>query len=133
MRKIFEFFKKYQIILGLALLAGLIISYKLLFPQTTSQAPGPSPTPIPTPTNSLLPTPESEKGVTEEKLLKDLLIDFPLAPYLPYPDKNKLIIRYSGPLTLEIFIKQAGVTKQDALDWISSKKVDPQTHQIIWK
>ena len=56
--------------------------------------------------------------------------DYPLAALLPYKTKN-FEISYEGPLLLRVVLKNANQKKQ-ALDWIQSKEVDPNTHQIEW-
>ncbi len=128
MKKIIHFLKKYQLVIGLALLASLIASYKLLFP------PPPEPTPSaprqPTPS----PVPASGRGISETEFARQLKQQFPLDQYLPYPGPE-FIIRYLAPLKLEIIIKQAtsAAMKQKALDWIRAQGVDPKSHQIIWR
>lgn len=135
MKKIIAFLKKYQLVIGLALIAGLVVSYKLLFPsQPTQPTPLPiSPTPSPFPT----PTPISEnsgRGVTEQDFAQYIINQFPLSYHLPYPG-SEFSIRYLGPLKLEITIKQAtsAAIRKKALDWIRAQGVDPQTHEIIWR
>lgn len=59
--------------------------------------------------------------------------DYPLLEFTPYKTKNWQI-GYLKPLTLEVILKtDTPVIRQEVLDWITSKKVDPSTHQIIWK
>jgi len=138
--KMIRFLKKYQLIIGLALIAGLILGYKLLFPQTPVQPPHgggalPSPSPYPTPIPTPLPGSAAAEGqgIEEKELVREILSQFPLSRYLPYPGKE-FSLRYTAPLTLEITEKEATPTaRQKILDWIQSKGIDPQTHKIIWK
>lgn len=138
--KIIKFLKKYQLIIGLALIAGLLLSYKFLFSQAPTQPPrggGALPSPSPYPTSIPTQPPDSAaaggRGIREEELVKEILSQFPLSRYLPYPGKE-FSVRYIAPLTLEITEKEAtSAARQKILDWIRSQKIDPQTHKIIWK
>lgn len=135
MKKIIAFLKKYQLIIGLALIAGLVVSYKLLFSSQPAQptplpiSPTPSPFPTPTP-----PPEDSGQGVTEQEFAQYIADQFPLSPHLPYPG-DEFSIRYLAPLKLKITVKQAtsAAIRKKALDWIRSQGVDPQTHEIIWQ
>lgn len=133
MKKLISFWKKYQLIIGLALLAGLVISYKILFPEPEKQEQA-LPTPSPYPIRATIPPSAAGQGITEEKFVENLLNQFPLTPYLPYPGKE-LAIKYTAPLALEIKIKEAtsAAIREKALDWIRDQGIDPQTHEIIWK
>ena len=138
--KIIRFFKKYQLIISLALIAGLLLGYKLLFFQTSVQPPrngralpNPSPYPILTPTDFPNSAAAEGQGIEEKELVKEILNQFPLSRYLPYPGKE-FSLRYTAPLTLEITEKEPTSTaRQKILDWIYSKGIDLQTHKIIWK
>lgn len=145
MSKLIDFFKKYHLIIFLAFLAGfLIILSQLILPSDEVEliditpTPKISPTPsefYPTipPEDSLPPEEAKEIGISKEEFMKEILINFPLSPYLPYPDQN-ISIRYTDQLELEIskegeFNDQE---KEEILQWISDQGVDPDTHQIIW-
>jgi len=134
MKKVINFLRKYQLIIGLALIAGLIVSYKLLFPnQAIKPTPSPTPSPSPSPTIAI-PTESFGRGTTEQEFVQHTLEQFPLGPYLPYPG-NEFAIRYLAPLKLQITIKQAtsAAIRQKALDWIRQQGIDPQTHEIVWR
>lgn len=136
MKKVVVFLKKYQLVIGLALIAGLVVSYKLLFPPSPVQPLPASPTPTSEPTPAGPPADEKiGRGITEEEFIGNILSQFPLSPYLPYPDNKIAVIRYLEPLKLEITVKQANntVTRQKILDWIKEKGTNPQTHEIFWK
>lgn len=137
MKKIIAFFKKYQLIIGLALIAGLIISYKILFPNQSNQLIQPDILPTPSPFISPTRKPTKKipgRGITEQEFAQQLIDQFPLSPYLPYPGKE-FSIRYLAPLKLQITLKQAtsAAIRQKALDWIQEQGVNPQTHQIVWR
>ncbi len=135
MKKLIAFVKKYQLIILLALIASLLLGFKLFGSQKAEEViPTLLPTPYPTKIPTKSPADTGDKGITEEEFVQNILNNFPLSPYLPYPDKN-IAIRYIGPLKLEITIKvtTSAVTRQKILDWIHSKEIDPQTHEISWK
>lgn len=54
---------------------------------------------------------------------------YPLLPHLPLRSEN-FDIDYLGPLKLQVLLKKG--TKEEVLNWIRSKGVDPTTHQIEW-
>lgn len=58
---------------------------------------------------------------------------YPLIDFVPYETEN-FRIAYEDPLYLRVKIKKKNVSaiKKEVLDWIRSKGVDPQTHQIEW-
>lgn len=57
--------------------------------------------------------------------------EYPLADFLPY-NSTDFYINYTGKLTLVVHIKNQNVenVKQEVIDWIKSKSVDPSTHKI---
>lgn len=156
-----NFLKKYQLIIFLAFFAGFLLVLKLLILPDTDE-PGViedhPPTPIPEKTISpaepdfeLTPTPsqlsptvpalkpppeeeEAEVGITKEEFMEEVLRNYPLSPYLPYPDEN-ISIRYTDILKLEIAKKEpfTDQEKEEVLQWIKNQGVDPETHQIIWE
>lgn len=94
----------------------------------------PSPTSSPTPYPTVKPTPEAI-GTPNfyEKIRPEILKNYPLFDYLPYKTEN-YTVGYTSTLTLKItLIKDTPEIRQEVLDWISSKGVDPNTHKIIWK
>lgn len=127
------------LILVLAAFAGGLIIWRLFIyqpPSTSPPTPAPGPTPA-IPTSPLLPSPTSspkEVGDSPADLLKSLETRFPLIKSLPYKT-DRFSIDYKAPLSLKIEIKIATQTaeiKKEVLDWIKSKGVDPETHQINW-
>lgn len=56
--------------------------------------------------------------------------EYPLLPFTP-PDDASFYFLYTGPRQLKVFLKgDAAAAKQEVLEWISSKGVDPASHQI---
>lgn len=157
MSNLIKFLKKYQLIIFLALLAGILLGFKVLVaptdqPPTDKITPSPKSTKTPQPpTSSIIPptkkspsptlkagspTPDefSEIGITEEEFMEEILTNFPLSPYLPYPNKD-YAIRYTAPLELEVSKKGtiSAEDKQEVLNWIENQGVDPDSHEIKWK
>jgi len=126
-------FLKYRLIIFLAFLAGLLGSRKIFFSQKQNSPPPPAPTLTPTiPPLTPTETP-AEPTIDEEKLIRQILKDYPLAVYLPY-EGSDFVINYTGPLSLEITINKAlGGSKEKVLQWFEEKEIDPKTHKIIWK
>lgn len=58
---------------------------------------------------------------------------YPLIDFVPYETEN-FKISYEAPLFLQIEIKKGKVDliKEEVLDWILSKGVNPATHKIEW-
>lgn len=125
------------LLLILAIVAGGLMAWRILNPPEKMP---PTPTPTPTP-ESKLPTPtptfvkkEKEQGESPEDLLKSLKQEFPLIEFVPY-QTDEFSINYQAPLYLKVKIKTPTKTesiKQEVLNWIQSKGVDPNTHQIDW-
>ena len=96
-----------------------------------------SPTPtefIPSPIIPTTPFLE-EKGDPDfnKEVGRDLTNYYPLSAYLPYKTNN-FSLGYTNSLTLiAVLKKDTPEIRQEVLDWISSKKIDPSTHKIIWK
>jgi len=132
MKKIFKFIKKYQLIIFLAVVAGLMAGYQLFFMDKNGQE-AEILTPTPTPTINITPE-QSEKGISKEQVVNKLLDEFPLTPSLPYPDDDANVV-YIAPLTLEIRLKKTDNLKrrEKILNWIRQQGIDPQTHEITWK
>lgn len=133
MKKIIKFFKKYQLIIVLAVIAGVLGGYKLFFaPQEDQQpeqiTPTPSPSPIPTQTQG------NGQGITEEEFVQSIVDQYPLTPYLPYPEK-KYTIKYTAPKTIEVEVNQAtaSASREEVLTWIENQGVNPDSHTINWQ
>ncbi|RJR25583.1 hypothetical protein C4578_01260, partial [Candidatus Microgenomates bacterium] len=81
-------------------------------------------------------TPEYDEKQTEkfyEQLEKETYEDYPLFDHIPYYGKD-FSIDYLKPLTLEVVLKkETQETREEALEWIRSKGIDPSTHKIEWK
>lgn len=68
-----------------------------------------------------------------EQLEKQIYTDYPLFDYIPYYGE-KFSVDYLKPLVLEVILKtDTPETRQEVLNWIKDKKVDPSTHKIEWK
>lgn len=128
--------KKYRLILIL-----LIIFLFFLFFKINQRNQNPTQiVPIITPTIIISPSPAvsliEEKGdpnfqKTLENQIKD---EYPLFKNLPYGNSDFVIQKYLDVLILEVILKKdTPEVRQQVLDWISSKGVDPTTHTIIWK
>lgn len=136
----------FWLIFFLSFLVSLLIAWKFFISQKTKEKtptyPSPSPflTPVftPTPTPFLLeeitplPAAKEGKGDTVETILNSLKKRFPLVEYLPY-ETDDFIIDYIAPFHLQVKIKRSvsrSLITKEVLNWIISKDVDPQTHQI---
>jgi len=132
LKKLFE--KKIIIVLVLII---ILLTAIIFIPGRKTSKPInlPSPNPVfPSVMPSIIPdkTGKGDPGYQEEIETK-LNKRFPLFPYLPYQTED-FSIKYSGPLSLEVTLKTASESaKSQALDWIRSKGVDPQSHKIIFK
>lgn len=75
---------------------------------------------------------QTESELIEEEV-ETALKTYPLAEFLPY-ETDEFQIAYEGPLYLLITIKKGVVEerKQEILNWVRFRGVDPTTHQIEW-
>jgi len=77
------------------------------------------------------------RKLTEDEAIKEEMETtqklFPLAPFLPYETED-FQISYEEPLVLNVVLKKKNKEKieKEVLDWIASKGIDPQNHQIKW-
>ena len=126
--------KTLRLILILALIAGLMLGLKILFSQEKEKIPA---LPLSSPTITSFPTiaiaePEGDPNAPLE-MRQENLRNYPLFDYIPYKTKNWQI-DYLKPLTLEIILKADTLAiRQEVLNWIKEKGVDPASHEIIWK
>ncbi len=68
-----------------------------------------------------------------QTIQKSIDKNYPLFKFIPYQGKG-WSVDYLEPLTLEvILIRDTPQAKQEVLNWIISKNVDPATHKIEWK
>lgn len=125
------------LLLILAIIVGALVGWKILSSKKTPPIPT-LPTPIPESKLKIsTPTPTFSgkgRGDSPEELLDTLKEKFPLIEFIPY-QTDEFSINYQAPLHLKIEIKitaKKEVIKQKALDWIQSKGVNPDTHQIDW-
>lgn len=84
-----------------------------------------------------LTTPPPYTGLGDQNFFNELdkkaAGEYPLLKNVPFRGKNWKI-DYFGPLKLEVILKKdTPQLRQEVWDWISSQKVDPKTHEIIWK
>ena len=134
MLKIKEIFKNKtsRIILVLGFLVIILIILKIITPKEKSIAPVevlPSPTPIPT----LLPQSGIGDPNFRQSLQPTIEASYPLFSFIPFKT-DSWSIDYLGPLKLKVILtKDTKEIRQEVLDWISSKGVDPATHKIEWK
>jgi hypothetical protein len=121
------------LVLILAFFASLLTFWQI-FLYHPKKIPSPTSIPTPTPFSLLTPTPilNEGKGDSPLEILDSLKKNFPLVEFLPYETEN-FYLDYIAPLHLRATIKKATVSaqiKQEILNWIVSKGVDPQTHKI---
>lgn len=121
-------------LLILALIAGVLIAWRIFF----QKEPLPGPLPTPTPVSQLpLPTPTKEvkgRGDTPEQLLRSLKERFPLIEFVPFETEN-FRLDYQAPLHLEVVIKkptQSAQIKEEVRNWLWKQGVNPATHKIDW-
>lgn len=123
--------KRLRIIIILAVIAGLLLGLKLLFTGEKVPLTGNlTPTPVLSPTSAVI-----FKGDPDAPLQirKEINQDYPLFQYIPYKSTNWQI-DYLKPLVLEVKVKKdTPEIRQEVLNWIKSKNIDPSTHQINWK
>ncbi|HUV71423.1 MAG TPA: Ig-like domain-containing protein [Clostridia bacterium] len=68
-----------------------------------------------------------------EKLESSLQKNYPLLKQTPHQTPNWLLY-YSGALKLKVVLqKDTPQIRKEVLDWIESKGINPNTHEIIWK
>lgn len=137
--KAFILNKKNRIFLFLIGILLLLVLLKLFQKEavTPTVLPKISPTPsepiYPSTTPTTIPLEGKGEPNFDKKVAEDLNKYYPLFNYLPHKTDNYLI-GYSDSLTLIVVLKQdTPEIRQEVLDWISSKGVDPNTHKIIWK
>ena len=121
---------RFILIVGLATLATILIIWRLFIYSPTAE---PVILVLPTPSPSSLPTlpAEQERGDSPLELGRALEEKFPLYRDLPY-ETSRFFIDYLGPLYLEVEIKSKPVEiiKQEVVDWLWSKEINPSTHEI---
>lgn len=67
------------------------------------------------------------------EIQKETADKYPLLKYIPFETKNWWVT-YRGPLLLKVGLrKDTAEIRQEVLDWIKSKGVNPDTHKIEWK
>jgi len=125
--------KNFRIIFILAILTGITLALKLLTPKEPlpTQPEIITSTPSPIPTTITLPG----RGDPNFRLSLEPTIktNYPLFDYVPFETEN-WSVDYLKPLEIQVMLKSdTPEMRQEVLDWIESKGVNPQTHKIIFK
>ena len=132
--------KNILILIGvLALISAILIGWSFFRSRQE-----PSPEIVPTPPESRFKTTpiitpaiitpvDEEKGDQPSELIDSLKDSFPLIEHVPY-QTEKYLIDYGPTLTLKIKILQGTQTElePEIKNWIKSKGVNPDTHQLKW-
>ena len=144
--KIVFFIKKYKIFVFLLLILAILIALKFSI-KTPEQLRKPKEETSPLEKEEELIPPEKEpfvslspssKELSESELgeeeVRESLEFYPLINYLPI-DNERYHLTYTNPFELTVNLKQGnkGEIKKEIINWISSKDIDPSTHQIIFK
>lgn len=125
--------KKLRIILVLAVISGILLSVKLLVsghknPLVTNPPPTQE-----TPTPTLSPPEGQGDPYFFKDIQQKISENYPLFKDIPYKTDN-WSIDYLKPLTLGVILKtDSPQTRQEVLNWITAKGVDPKTHTIEWR
>jgi len=124
------------LVLILAFIASVLIFWRIFLHHPPEKIPPPTPTPTPTLPLFFIPTStpilNEGKGDSPSQIIKSLKEKFPLVEFLPYETEN-YYLDYIAPFHLQAIIKKATDStqiKQEILNWIISKGVNPQTHKI---
>ena len=121
------------LIFFLSLVATVLTVWRVfLAPKTPSlpTSPGPTSTSLPGPT--LVPQGLGEPGI-QEKIEKEVRQEYPLLYFIPHQTAN-WEVDYLAPLHLRVILqKDTPETRQEVLDWIESKGVNPTIHKIEWR
>ena len=134
-------FKKNLILIASLTLIFLFLFFIKLFLSRKQEKPPLFPTPTPSsPPIQIIPqitipvaTPDPKIREYYKKLDEDTYRGYPLFDYTPYETTNWKIT-YLKPLILVVTLKKdTPEVRQEVLDWIKSKGVDPSTHKIEWK
>ncbi|GEM_PF-4678031 len=133
---------RYWLAAGLSFLIGVLWMLQALF--SVKKPPSGSPSPLPSSQPhftlpSISPSPSissiNERGDPSywQEINRQLEANFPLVNSLPFSNE-KFIIRYIGPLKLEITLKFASESaKTEALEWLRNQGMEPTSHEIIFK
>ena len=125
-----RFFSKYQLILFLSFVGGLLFAVKSFYkvPKEVVVVVA-TPTTIPLATPQVSPSPTA----TNYEMIADKLM--PLWRYLPYQGKDFIVENYLEEGVLIVSLH--GATKAEAATaikaWMDSHKVDSTTHTIEWR
>lgn len=130
--------KKIRILVILSSLLLIVVYLKTLGSQKTALpdnlqkiTPVPQATTIPINTPTLIP----EKGDPDfyQQMRSEIENNYPLFDFVPYETENYRV-NYTDDLTLKVTLKKdTPEIRQEVLDWISSKGINPKTHKIVWK
>lgn len=129
-------FNLFVLILILTIIASTLAFWKLFLSRKGRVVPTPTPvTTSPTPTSAfeIKPTPVEEIGESAQELVEYLRESFPLYDHLPYTSE-KFYLKYKKPFHLKAVLKEdTPEAREEVLNWIRSKGVDPETHEIDWE
>jgi len=123
------------LILGLTVVATVIFFWKLFFSKPKKPAP-PTPTAGPTPTSGFeieTPSEKKEVGAPPQAIIQSLKERFPLYDWVPYTSENFYLVYKTDFHLKAVLEKDTPEARQEVLDWISSRGVDPETHTIDWE
>lgn len=132
MIKIFSISPKNKLIIGLGIVFIIVVVLKIY--SGTKIPPQVQPVPTQFPTITPIDTPAYNPNLEFRKSIEPIITNnYPLLDYIPYKTPF-FSIDYTKPLTLQVvLVKDTSEVRQEVLDWIRSKGVDPSTHKIEWK
>ncbi len=138
MKKLISIIFKKKIILVLLLAILILASLSFFFNKNPREKTIPSTSPSPSPfqehfkVEEKKETPIKTEVIQEEiKLTKER---YPLIDWLPLDTEN-YHLTYSAPHTLQIALKKGNkeTAKEQIIEWIKSKGIDPESQKIIFK
>lgn len=119
----------FYLIIVLAIIATILLIWRLFFFQEPLAPTLAEPTPTPSPA---VVREQEGQGETPQTLYRDLKEDFPLVEFIPF-DGPDFSLDYIGKLHLEARLAaDTAANRRKVLDWIWDKGVNPATHQINW-
>jgi len=130
--KIFNFIKKYQLILFLSFLVIILFFLKIFYKESEENKNNIIPTPI-----VLTPTKEVTKEKTNDfdyEVLNDGNPEYPLVRLLPYSTDFFKIIGYDDPYTLVVRVKNKNKleVEEEIKEWIEKNIPGDNEHKIIF-
>lgn len=134
--KLFEFLKKYQLILILSFLVVVLIFIKLIYGgENKNQINEIKITPTPTVIPTIFLEPTINLNEVKKEISQDINYNYPLGQILPYSTENFIIERYTKPLVLEVEALNTDkvLVEKEVLEWIAKNEPDGLNHKIVWK